>query len=261
MTAEPIRIPVEITAAPPIFELTSRGYDRTQVDAHLLIAEQELAEVTWQRDWLESREKEVERERERLAAERAEWEAERDAWQAEKDAWEPSPARIGDRAHTILRLAHEEAEQLLAATRRHCTERRTRDEAEANRARESLEREIAEARAGLRSELELMRLEAETQARELVHRARQQAAELTETARHETEVMRLRATEYLGAARQERAKAAALFGDLSERLHTVAGRLANTGEELPSRLVMLTTGSVEDADRTDRDRIEAAPPA
>ncbi|HEY9476777.1 MAG TPA: hypothetical protein VIS06_23380, partial [Mycobacteriales bacterium] len=135
MTAEPIRIPVEITAAPPVFELTSRGYDRAQVDQHLLAAEQELAEVTWQRDWLESREKEVERERERLAADRAEWEAERDAWQAEKDAWEPSPTKIGDRAHTILRLAHQEAEGLLEATRRDCAERRARDEAEATEAR------------------------------------------------------------------------------------------------------------------------------
>ncbi|HEX5494255.1 MAG TPA: hypothetical protein VFX70_06750 [Mycobacteriales bacterium] len=255
MTAEPIRIPVEVTAAPPIFDLVSRGYDRVQVDEHLLAVEQELAEVCWQRDWLESQEKEVTRERERLTAERADWEAERDAWQAEKDAWEPSPAKIGDRAHAILRMAHEEAEQLLEATRRACADRRARDEAEASAARESLERELAEARAGLRGELDLMRLQTEAEVHELVHQARQQAARIAEAARHETETMRLRALEYLGAARQERAKAASLLGDLADRLHTVSERLAGNDDFLARRLVVLTGQSDEPG------QLGAAPPA
>jgi hypothetical protein len=113
----------------------------------------------------------------------------------------------------------------------------------------------------LRSDLDLMRLEAETEARELVHRARQQAARLTEAARHETEAMRLRAAEYLGAARQERAKTAAVLGDLSERLHTVAGRLASQDEDLPRRLVVLTNESVEEITQAGTAQIEAAPPA
>lgn len=256
MTAEPIRIPVQVTTAPPIFELVPRGYDRGQVDEHLLALEQELAEVCWQRDWLESQEKEVTRERERLAAERAEWEAERDAWQAEKDAWEPSPAKIGDRAHAILRLAHQEAEELLERITRDCADRRARDEAEAAAARAELERELAEARAALRNELDMARLKAEAEMHETVHRASQQAARLTEAARHETETMRLRALEYLGAARQERAKAASMLGDLSERFRAVSERLAEKNELLPRRLVVLAGESADEPGQA-----QAAPPA
>lgn len=259
MTAEPIRIPVEVTAAPPIFDQVARGYDRTQVDEYILTVEQEMAELCWQRDWLESREREVRRDTERLATERAEWEAERDAWQAEKDAWEPSPARIGDRAHLILRMAHDEADALLEATRRDCDERRAADAAEAEQARAEFERSAAEARAGLRRELELERLRAQAEAHEVVHRARQQAARLTETARHDSETLRLRALEYLAAARQERAKAASLLGDLAERLRGVSERLGSHDEDLPRRLVVLT--SLLDDDQDGPPRITAAPPA
>lgn len=233
MTADPIRIPVEVTTPPPIFELVAKGYDRTQVDEHLLRLEQELAEVAWQRDWLESQRQEVEQERERLRAER-------ESWEAERDAWEPSFAKLGERAQLILSMAQQEADALLEATRRHCEERRARDDAEASAARAAFEQEAAEARAQLRRELDLARLRAEAEANEIVHAARQQAARLTEAARHEAETTRLRGLEYLAAARQERAKTAAMLGDMSDRLRRAAERLSDSDRDVPRRLVVLT---------------------
>lgn len=218
MTAEPIRIPVEVTSPPPIFDLVPKGYDRSQVDEHLLGLEQEIAELTWERDWVEGRSQELAREAEQL-------QAERDEFESMRDSWEPSFAKLGERASEIIRLTQAEADALLEASREEASERRTRTEQDVKTAREALEQEIADARADLRNTLELSRREAEAQAQQILHEARQQAAELEATARRDAEAVRIRTVEHLAAARQERAKTATMLAELSERLRSAAERL------------------------------------
>lgn len=244
MDAEPIRIPVEVETEPPVFDIAPRGYDRGQVDEHIVALEQELAELTWQREWLEAKEGELAADRERLDAERAEFDAER-------DAWEPSFARLGDRVEEILRDSRAEADAMVAAAEQKCERRRARDREEAEAERAVFAKEAAEARAELSHELEVAGLRADSAAAGVLQAARRDAEEMRRAARQEAETIRMRAAEALAAARRERGKAAVRLAELAERVRAMSDRLTEPDERVPvngsspRRLVVLTDPALE----------------
>ncbi|HSV67753.1 MAG TPA: hypothetical protein VLJ59_17865 [Mycobacteriales bacterium] len=223
--AQPIRIPVEISRPTRVFDLVVRGYDRRQVDDHIIRLEQELAEVVWQHDVLES-------ERHQVRAGLADLDRQRAEWEERKATWQPSFAELGERVSTILSLAQQEAEQFRTRTAREHADEHRRAEREIAAARETFEHEMAESRAGLRRDLDLMRREAEAAAVQIVHTARSEADALVEAARHEADGIRIRAQEMLAAARQERARVVHQLGELTDRLKAAQNFLAEAGEPL-----------------------------
>ncbi len=82
-----VRIPVEVTAEAAVFRVVARGYDPGQVDAHVLVLEQELAELRWEHD--------------DLAAQRGELAEQRD----QQNRWRPSVRALGDRTVQLMCLA------------------------------------------------------------------------------------------------------------------------------------------------------------
>src|SRR5882724_9162734 len=109
----PIRIPMEISTPPAVFDLVLRGYDRRQVDAHIGKLEEELAELAWQRDVLEGERQQLRRAREQVEAARV-------AWEQQPPARPPSLSEVGERVQEILSMSQQEAEQLRARTAREC---------------------------------------------------------------------------------------------------------------------------------------------
>jgi hypothetical protein len=221
--AQPIRIPMEISRPPAVFDLVVRGYDRRQVDEHVGRLEQELAELAWQRDVLDSERQQVRAAREEVAAERATWEEQRATWQ-------PSFSALGERVNEILSMSQQEAEQLRVRTARECDDERRAAEQEIAKIREAFAAESAQTRAELRRDLDLARREAEAEAAQIVHNARTEAESLVEAARHEADGIRLRAQEILAAARQERTKVALQMSEVADRLSSARQFLNEAGE-------------------------------
>ena len=221
--AEPIRIPVEISRPPAVFDTAVRGYDRRQVDEHVGRLEQELAELAWQRDVLDSERQQVRAAREEIAAERA-------AWEDQKASWQPSFAALGERVNEILTMSQQEAEQLRIRTARECEEQRRAAEQEIAKVREAQAADDARVKAELRRDLDMARREAEAEAAQILHNARTEADGLVEAARHEAEGIKIRAQEILAAARQERTKLAMHLAEVSERLASAQNFLADAGE-------------------------------
>jgi hypothetical protein len=221
--AEPIKIPVEISRPPAVFDLVVRGYDRRQVDEHVGRLEQELAELAWQRDVLDAERQQVRAVREEIAGERA-------AWEEQKASWTPSFAALGERVNEILTMSQQEAEQLRLRTVRECEETRRALDQEMAKAREALAAEHVQNKAELRRDLDMTRREAEAEAAQILHNARTEADSLVEAARHEADGIRIRAQEILAAARQERTKLAMHLSEVADRLASAQSFLAEAGE-------------------------------
>jgi FtsZ-binding cell division protein ZapB len=221
--AEPIRIPMEISRPPAVFDLTVRGYDRRQVDEHIGRLEQELAELAWQRDVLDAEREQVRTAQEELAAERT-------AWEERRATWQPSFSALGERVNEILSMSQQEAEQLRARTARECEEERRKVDQEIAKTREAFAAESAQTKAELRRDLDLSRREAEAEGAQILHNARVEAESLVEAARHEADGIRIRAQEVLAAARQERTKVALQLSEVVERLTAAQQFLAEAGE-------------------------------
>jgi cell division septum initiation protein DivIVA len=233
--AQPIRIPMEISRPPAVFDVVVRGYDRRQVQEYLSGLEQELAELAWQRDVLDAERQQVRAAREELVAERA-------SWEEEKAGWQPSFAALGERVSEILTTAQQEAEQLRTRTKRECEEGRRTVEQEIGKTREELAAQSVQQKAELRRDLDLARREAEAEAAQILHNARSEAESLVQAARHEADGIRIRAREILAAARQERTKAALQLAEVAERINSAHQFLADAAESAdgsaPPRIVV-----------------------
>jgi FtsZ-binding cell division protein ZapB len=221
--AQPIRIPMEISRPPAVFDLVVRGYDRRQVDEHVGRLEQELAELAWQRDVLDAERQQVRTAREEVANERA-------AWEEQKATWQPSFSSLGERVNEILSMSQQEAEQLRARTARECEEERRKVDQEIARTREAFTAESAQTKAELRRDLDMTRREADVEAAQILHNARSEAESLMEAARHEADGIKIRAQEILAAARQERTKVARQLSEVADRLNSAQQFLADAGE-------------------------------
>jgi cell division septum initiation protein DivIVA len=233
--AQPIRIPMEISRPPAVFDVVVRGYDRRQVQEYLSGLEQELAELAWQRDVLDAERQQVRVAREELVAERA-------AWEQERIGWQPSFAALGERVNEILTMAQQEAEQLRTRTARESQEERRTVEQEINKAREELATQSVHTKAELRRDLDLARREAEAEAAQILHNARTEAESLVQAARHEAEGIRIRAREILAAAWQERTKITLQLAEVVERISSAHQFLTDVGESAdgsaPPRIVV-----------------------
>jgi DivIVA domain-containing protein len=226
--AEPIRIPMEISTPPAVFDLVLRGYDRRQVDEHVGRLEQELAELAWQRDVLDA-------ERQQVRAARAEMEAERAAWEGERVVRPPTLSEVGNRVKEILSMSQQEAEQLRARTARECEQERRKVEQEIAKAREEFAAESAQTKAELRRDLDLTRREADADVAQTLHNAQVEAEGVVEAARHEADGIKIRANEILGAARQERTKVALYLTEVMERISAAQQFLSEAGEGKPGK--------------------------
>jgi cell division septum initiation protein DivIVA len=223
MAEEPIRIPVEISRPPAVFDLVVRGYDRRQVDEHVTRLEQELAELAWQRDVLEAERQQVRAGREQLERERTEWER-------TKQDWQPSFSALGDRVSQILAMSQTEAEQLRAGTVRECAEERRKLARELASAKETVARQSAQSKAALRRELDAMRHAAEAESARIVHNARSEADAMLEAARHDVDGIKIRAQELLASARQQRTRVALQLTEVTERVAAAQQFLSEAGE-------------------------------
>jgi len=92
-----VRIPVEVTTEAAVFCVVARGYDPGQVDAHVLVLEQELAELRWEHDDLAAQRRELAEQRE------------------QQNRWRPSVRALGDRMVQLMCLAEQEAGALRTA--------------------------------------------------------------------------------------------------------------------------------------------------
>jgi chromosome segregation ATPase len=218
----PIRIPMEISTPPAVFDLVLRGYDRRQVDAHIAKLEEELAEIAWQRDVLEGERQQLRRVRERLEAERAALD--------QQPARPPSLSEVGERVQEILSMSQQEAEQLRARTARECEQERRKVDQEIAKAREDFARESTQQKAELRRDLDMNKREADAAVTETLHNAQVEADGVVEAARHEADGIKIRANEILAAARQERTKVALYLTEVMDRISAAQQFLAEAGE-------------------------------
>jgi chromosome segregation ATPase len=220
---EPIRIPMEISTPPAVFDLVLRGYDRRQVHEHIARLEQELAELAWQRDVLDA-------ERQQVRAAREEVEAERAAWKDQRPVRPTSLSEAGERIQEILSLSQQEAEQLRARTARECEQERRKVDQEIAKAREQLAQESTRSKAELRRDLDLSKREADADVAQALHNAQVEADGMVDAARHEADGIKIRANEILAAARQERTKVALYLTEVMERISAAQQFLVEAGE-------------------------------
>lgn len=166
----PLQDDVETTG----FDVVLRGYDRRQVEDYVERVEVALADAD--RQHAEDGERLAVLEQELLALQRRVAEAE------EAAAGLPEPAsRIGERLATLLRLAEEEAEQIVAQAQERAaasTSERTAD----------LDRREAEV-AGAATAAEQTRLEAQRDADALRTRAQQEVQALHADARRQADAL------------------------------------------------------------------------
>src|SRR6476469_2497435 len=159
-------------APPREFATVMRGYDRHQVDEHIRSIETEARQ---HRDQVQAMRREL-------------TEAHRQIQEQER----PTYSGLGARIEQLLRLAEEQATELVQAARSEANELKAAAKVDAAEHRATAENEAAELRATAQREGEDMRNMAEREAEEVRTGARREADELTST--HERGVATLRAT-------------------------------------------------------------------
>jgi cell division septum initiation protein DivIVA len=231
------------------FDVVLRGYDRHQVEDYIRRVELTLGEADRLRredgERIEALEQEVARLQLALA------DAERRA------AGGPEPASlVGERLATMLRLAEEEAEQIVAQARERAERSHAERSAELER-REAAVASAAEAAARTRMEAqqdaEALREKARQEAGDLVRDARRQAEELLASAREEADQRRRTAEEditilYDEARAREReriAEAEALLADLATQRDTITQQLEELRRRLADAMRPLGAGDAE----------------
>lgn len=231
------------------FDVVLRGYDRHQVEDYIRRVELALGDADRIHREDGERITALEEELGRLQLSLAE--AQRRA------SGQPDPASlVGERLATMLRLAEEEAEQIVAQAR----ERAERSHAE--RSAELARREAAVASASeaanrtrmeAQQDAEALRSKAKQDADALLKSARQQADELLASAREEADQRRQTAEEDITilhdeARARERdrvAEAEAQLAELSRQRDTIAGQLEDLRRKLSEAMRPLGTGDAE----------------
>ncbi|HEY9391229.1 MAG TPA: hypothetical protein VIR27_15865 [Mycobacteriales bacterium] len=174
------------------FDVTMRGYDREQVEAHIARLDAELAASWQEREKMAQRIKALERRLEELHLES----------QAMQQSVEEPPtlAGLGARMEKILRLAEEEANSHREEARAEAQQHRAGVEQESAKLRESAEKFAKETRAS-----------AEAEAKKIVDQARSQAEQARLEADRDAASTREEAQAHFEAVRARAAQAAADF--------------------------------------------------
>jgi cell division septum initiation protein DivIVA len=237
MAAEPVRIPVPVEMPVAVFDIAARGYDRDQVHQYVARLEQELAELRWEKEFVEAREAELATRQDEL-----------DRRQALIDAWEPSWAALGERAQqvmtstqqqasTLRAQAAQESTELLSQAQAECAQLRTAAEQEADALRRSAHRLLEVARSDADRLRELLDLDLDRKRRDgelevtgIVNRAQVTAEETIAAAQRKAVRITVDAKESLARLQRERDEIARHLDNLVGRLQSVAAHL-NDGIE------------------------------
>lgn len=237
------------------FDVVLRGYDRRQVEDYVERVEVALAEAD--RQHADDGERLATLEQEVLSLHHRVAEAE------ERAAGLPEPAsRIGERLATLLRLAEEEAEQIVtqaqeraAASMSERTEDLDRREAEvlgaaaaAEQTRLDAQRDADTLRARAQQEAQTLAADSRRQADALVAEAREQADTVIAQATEQADLKRRTAEEDViiihddarAHAAQERAIAQKQLDDLAHQRETIASQLQSLRETLAAAVQPLT---------------------
>jgi len=238
MAAEPVRIPVPVETPVAVFDLVARGYDRDQVHEYVARLEQELAELRWEKEFVEAREAELATRQDEL-----------DLRQALIDAWEPSWEALGERAQQIMAStqqhastlraqAAKESTELLGRAQAECGQLRAAAEQEADTLRRSAHRLLEVARSDsdrlrelLDIDLDRKRRDGELEITGLVNRAQVTAEETIAAAQRKAVRITADATESLAKLQRERDEIARQLDNLVGRLQSVAAHLNDRAED------------------------------
>lgn len=238
MAAEPVRIPVPVDMPVAVFDVVARGYDRSQVHHYVARLEQELAELRWEKDFVEAREAELAMRQEEL-----------DWRQSVIDAWEPSWAALGEHAQQIMADAQQQAAAVRAAAaqecdelriqaRAECAELRAAAEQEADTLRRSAHRLLEVARSDSTRLRELLELDLDRKRRDgelevtgLINRAKVTAEESIAAAERKAIRITMDASERLTRLQRERDEIARQLDGLVGRLQSVAAHLNDHAED------------------------------
>lgn len=200
-TTVSLPIPKRSTGPAP-FDLARRGYDRRQVDEHLISLGTQLAEAR------------VAAQREQRRAERAERQLDRARTQPERqpptpatpgiDVSEPGPSGFGYRVERLLRVAEQEAAEVRATATREAGAllERAREDAEAHRheaEQDLISRTAALEEEAARQEVEIARREQE--AIDRIASAREESGRMVAEARSECERTHRQAQDQLAGER------------------------------------------------------------
>lgn len=229
------------------FDVVLRGYDRHQVEDYIERVELALGEAD--RLHREDGERLAALEEEVRAVKVALAETERRA------AGLPEPlSNVGERLATILRLAEEEADEVVA----HARERAAKETAERTAALEQREARIAGAaaeadrvRLEAQQDATALREQAQREAADLVRRAKEQAQEVLDSAAEEADRRRRTAEEDVAilhedarAREQERLAAAdAEVAELARQRDVIAAQLEDLRRTLAAAVKPLAGGN------------------
>ncbi len=223
---ELVRIPVEVEADAAVFKIVGRGYDPRQVDAHVAVLEQELAELRWEHD--------------DLAAQRLALAAQRD----EQARWTPSFRALGERMVELVRLAEQKACALNTAATRQAARQREEtasqfaaqqaEQAQAlEHGREVAEREMRLLDLSCQSRRELLdtqwkqaRRDAELEVAGTLGRAAARAQHMQDQAAHQASAVLAAARADVEHLQRRRDELSAEMIELSAQLVAVVGRLS-----------------------------------
>lgn len=231
------------------FDVVLRGYDRHQVEDYIERVELALGEAD--RAHREDGERLAALEEELRAAKVALSDLERRA------AGMPEPlSNVGERVATILRLAEEEADEVVA----HARDRAAKETAERTAALERREADIAGAaaeadkvRLEAQQDASALREQAQREATELVRRAQDQAQEVLDAAADEAERRRRTAEEDVAilhedARARERERIAAADAEVTElarQRDAIAAQLEDLRRTLAAAVKPLSPGDAQ----------------
>ena len=153
-----------------VFQIVMRGYDRSQVDDTIDALESQLRTSRERMEELDQRSM-------KLAGEVAE--AHRQLREVER----PSYSGLGARIEQLLRLAEEQASDVIAAATKDAEEQLAKTQAEAAQVRAAAQNEAAETTATAQREAAEVRQTATTEAEEIVATSKRRAEEMLEIGR------------------------------------------------------------------------------
>jgi DivIVA domain-containing protein len=214
------------------FDVALRGYDREQVDQHLVEVRSDFDSVMAERDELAARVRQLEHRIEELHL------SDGDEQPAERPV--SSLTGFGARVEKILRLAEDEATALRDETRR-----------EIEHERADATKQLAAIRQATEKEAAAHRRKIEQEAAGLLDRARQEAARLRAEAEAHAAATREEASGHLEAVRARAAQAAADFET------ALAKRRQKAEADHAARTAVAERELAETVARTDQLRAEA----
>src|SRR5690606_2556909 len=159
------------------FEVQMRGYERSQVEKHIRALESALTQVR-------SRNRDLDKQIVRLRQELAEKET------SLREVEQPSYSGLGARIEHLLRLAEEQASELVGQADAEASEMRAEARVDAQELRAAAENDAAEMRANAKREADELIAEAKSEAESHRSAAQREAGNLVDSAKSEAATIR-----------------------------------------------------------------------